>query len=229
MTTSNTTTFNETCDEIIADALANVGAIGPGRTAKGFIRAHAFKALNRVAKKIDANGDFLWRTARRSIAITAGTASYGPTVLGTDVIGLQDPASFQLTGQDSRTVVYAQSNADYRSLSNRTSTGTPVNFLVERTLAGCTLTLWPVPDNAGTLEVFAALRAKDFVTGADTPDFDQKWISALILGTSAEIAPAYGQDPSGFRDDFAAELDRLVNQDTERVGLTLVPFGGGNF
>lgn len=229
MSTATTDTFTESCDEIISDALTNLGAIGPGGTAKGKMRAHAFRALNRVAKKIDANGDFLWRTVRRSIPIVAGTASYGPSVLGADVLGLQDPAGFVLTGQDSRSVLYAQSNADFRSLSNRTSTGTPVNYLIERTLSGCTLTLWPVPNAAGTLEVYAALRAKDFVTGADTPDFDAKWISCLIQGLSAELAPAYGQDPSLYRDAFTTETAVLVNQDTERVGLTLVPFGGGNF
>lgn len=225
MTTSATSSFTQTCDEIMADALTNVGAIGPGKSATGAIRTHALRALNRVAKSIDASGNFLWRTVRRDIAIVAGTASYGPTIIGTDVLGLEDPCDFRLTGQNARSQVYAMTNADYRLIGDRTSQGTPTQYLVEWTLTGVTLTVWPTPDQAGTLEIMAALRAKDFVAGANTPDYDPKWNDCLILGLSAQLAPAYGQSANDYQARFQAERERLLNNDSPNVGLTLVPWG----
>jgi hypothetical protein len=232
MSTGATDVFQQSCDQIIADALTNLGAcavgasVGNGITGKQ--RAHAFRALNRIVKEIDASGDFLWRTVRRNIAITAGTASYGPSIIGTDVLGLEDPCDFLLSGTTTgRTQVYMMSNVDFRSLSDRTSQGTPSQYLVERALAGLTLTLWPVPNAAGTLEIMAALRSKDYVLGTDTSDYTSKWDQALVLGLSGVLAPTYAQDGSDFTAQFEAKRDKLLNDDNEKGPLTLVPWGWG--
>jgi hypothetical protein len=227
MSTATTDTFQSTCDQIIADALTNLGALGPGKTPTGNQRSHAQRALNRLVKSIDASGDFLWRTARRTIAITAGTASYGPSVLGTDVLGLEDPCNFVLTGATNRTIVSMMSNEDFRSLADRTTTGTPSQYLVERTLAGLTLTLWPVPNAAGSLEVMAALRAKDMTAGTQTPDYGSKWDQCLVLGLTGLLAPSYGQASQVklWTPQFEAERDRLLNDDNEKGPMTLVPWG----
>lgn len=232
MSTGATDTFQESCDQIIADALTNLGACGPGASVGNGItakqRAHAFRALNRVVKAIDASGDFLWRTVRRSIAIAAGTASYGPAIIGTDVLGLEDPCDFLLSGTTTgRTQCYMMSNQDFRMLSDRTSQGTPSQYLVERTLQGLTVTLWPVPNAAGSLEMMCALRAKDYDLGTDTSDFRSSWDQCLILGLSGVLAPAYGQDGRQFTTDFTAERERLLNDDNEKGPLQLVPFGAG--
>jgi len=227
MTTSASDTFQSTCDQIIADALTDLGVLGPNKTPTGNQRAHAFRALNRIVKKIDADGDFLWRTVRRNISIVAGTASYGPSIIGTDVLGLEDPCDFILSGsgQTNRTQVYMMSNEDYRRLADRTSQGTPSQYLIERTLTGLTLTLWPVPNAAGTLEIMAALRAKDFVLGTNTPDFTSKWDQCLIWGLTGVLAPGYGQSGTDALNKFEAERMRLLNDDNQKGPLTLVPWG----
>jgi hypothetical protein len=226
VTVGTTDSFTETCDEIIADALTNLGACAPGGTPQAKQRAHAFRALNRVVKSIDANGAFLWRTVRRDIAVTAGTASYP---MASDVLVVDDPANFRITGQTTRTPVIGQSLEDYRRIPDRTTTGTPTQYVVDTTLSALTVILWPVPSTNGTLEVQVSLRAKDFVLGSDTPDFTQKWTACLVLGLSAAIAPAYAQDGTPFAADFLAEKERLLNDDNERVNLTLVPWGIGGY
>ncbi len=229
MTTSATDTFQQTCDQIIADALINLGALGVGKTPTANQRSHALRALNRLVKSIDASGDFLWRTERRTIAITAGTASYGPSIIGTDVLGLEDPCDFVLTGQVNRTQVYMMSNVDFRKLADRTSQGTPSQYLVERTLAGLTVTLWPVPDLAGSLEVMAALRGKDMVLGTNTADFTSKWDQCLVLGLTGLLAPAYGQasQAGNWTNQFDGERERLLNDDNEKGPMQCVPWGDG--
>lgn len=225
MATSATDVFQQTCDQIISDALRKLGVLGVGRTASGGQRSDAMRALNRIVKEIDADGDFLWRTVRRSIAIVAGTASYGPGVIGADVLGLEDPCTFVLSGQTNRTQVQMMSNEDYRRLADRTTQGTPSQYLIERTLSGLTLTLWPVPNAAGSLEMMAALRAKDFVVGTDTPDFTSKWDRCLVWGLASELAPDYAQDARQFAPQFEALRMKLLNNDSEQGPVTFVPFG----
>ncbi len=225
MTTSATDTFQQTTAQIIADALTKLGVLGPGRTPTGNQYSHGLRALNRIVKEIDADGDFLWRTIRRTITIVAGTASYGPTIVGADVLGLEDPCTFTLTGQPTRTQVTMMSNEDYRQLADVTTTGTPSQYLVEWTLSGITLTLWPVPDQGGTLEMMAALRAKDFLIGTNTPDFTSKWDRCLVWGLAGELAPDYGQSPTNFLQQFEAIRSKLLNNDNENGDMTLVPFG----
>ena len=222
MTTGATDTFTQQCDEIIADALTNVGALGPGKTPTGNQRTHAFRALNRLVKQIDASGKFLWREVRRDISVIAGTASY---VMATDVLELESPANFRLTGQTARSPVYGQTIDDYKKIADRASTGTPLQYVVERTLTAFTVTLWPVPVAAGTLEVTCILRGKDFVIGSDTPDATTKWLQCLVTGLSWFLAPAYGQDGSTFRDEYVAMKDELLNDDNEKLGVQFVPWG----
>ncbi len=229
MSTGATDTFQRTCDQIIADALSKLGAIGIGKTPTGAQRNHAMRALNGLVKEIDADGDFLWRTVRRSISIVAGTASYGPSVIGTDVLDVQDPCVFTLSGQTTRTQVYFSSRKDRRQMADVTSQGTPSMYDTEATLSGLTIILWPVPNAAGSLEITAALRAKDFTTGADTPDFTSKWTSCLVWGLAGEIANDYGQDPQAYLPTYEAKRAKLLNDDNEKGPLQLVPWldGGG--
>jgi hypothetical protein len=227
MTMRGTTSFVQICDDIISDSLVNLGALGPGVscTTKPKLRAYGLRALNRVAKAIDASGSFLWRQQRRTVAIAAGTATYGPSLIGTDVMNFQDPADFSLAGSTARSQVWSQTNADFRLLGDRTVTGTPTLLLTEYSLSGLTITLWPTPDNAGTLELMCALRAQDFTLGTDTPDYDTKWNSCLILGTSAEMATAFGQDPQIWKPDFLAAKAELLNDNNPKVALQLVAWG----
>lgn len=225
MTTATTSTFDQTADEICTDALINVGACGPGRTPAAGQLTHARRALNRLVKSIDADGGFLWRIVRRSVVAgtVLGTASY---TLPTDVIAVDEPANYRRAGQNARTEIRAMSRDDYMVKPDRTTQGVPMQYLTERTLSGMTMTLWPVPDATGDdIEYAAVLRAKDFTTGAETADFDQKFIVCLVLGLSAMLAPVYGQDGSSWDEKFATERDRQLNADNEGGNMTLVPFG----
>lgn len=232
MTVGATDTWSQSRDEIISDALANVGALGPGETASGPPRDHAARALNRIVKALDAEGSFLWRLSRLTFTTVATTATY---TLHATAFDVDDPVSYLEAGGTTRVPVRPMSLDDYRFKPDRTTTSTvPTNYVIEKTLSGAgrtllAMTLYPVPDSTGdTVEYTAAVRAKDFVTGADTSDFPTNWIQALVYGLTAELAPAYNQAPlaAQFRDMFLAEKERQLGADNEHQGLTLVPFGG---
>lgn len=231
MTVGATDTFSQTRDEIIADALGNVGALGPGESASGPTREHAARALNRLVKAIDADGQFLWRISRLTVATVAGTASYALSALALDV---DEPVSYLQTGGTTRVPLRPMSRDDYMTLPDRTTQArVPSRYYIEKTLTGagrtlCTMYLYSVPSTtADTVEYAAALRAKDYVTGADTSDFPSNWVQCLVYGLTAEIAPAYNQFSVAqqYREMYLQEKDRQLGNDNEKQGLFFVPFG----
>lgn len=231
MTVSATDVFSQTRDEIISDALANVGAIGPGESASGVMRDHAARALNRIVKAIDAEGQYLWRMSRLTFTTTASTASY---TLNATAFDVDEPVSYLQTGGTSRVPLRPMARDDFMSLPDRTTTArVPARYFIEKTLSGAgrtllTMQLYPVPNTSSdTVEYAAAIRAKDYVTGADTSDFPASWLNCLLWGLTAELAPSYNQPQlsAQYRDMYLAEKDKQIGNDNEKQGVFFVPFG----
>jgi len=227
MTTSSDTTFDLSRDEVISDALANLGVISPGDEAAGQQRDHAARALNRVVKALDADGGVLWRRVRRTLTTTAGTASYA---LGADVFEVEEPLSFVRNGQTSRSPVREMSQDDYVAITDRTVEGVPAHFTVEYALpTTITLLFYPTPDaSSDTIEYRARVRALDYDTGANTGDFPARWLETLVYGLTATLAPSYGQAAQlgTWRKLFLDEKDRQLNAGGERGPVILSPWGG---
>lgn len=232
MATAATSTFEESRDDLIAEALENVGAIAPGDTRNDENSAlfdSAARTLNRVVKGIDATGQRLWRFARRTTNTTAGTASFSPA---SDVLEIDEPVRYTRSGETSAAGYLTPMTRDeYMTVSDRTTQGLPRNFYIESTLTTKTVYLWPVPDATGdTIEYAATLRGLDFLDGDDTPDFPAKWTNCLVYALTKEIAPKFNQAPlvATYEALYRDELNRLINDDTERGAMVLVPFGASS-
>lgn len=229
MSTSGTSTFEAARDDIIAEALEALGAIGTGETRNAnnsLLFDSAARALNRVVKAIDANGMRLWRVVRRTTTTTASTATFSPA---SDVIDIDSPVRYTRSGQNTATPVTPLSRDEYMALPDRTQTGVPRNYYVEKTLTTFTVNLWPVPDATGdTIEYAAALRGQDFNSGADTPDFPSQWATCLVYGLVVELAPKFRQASAiqMFKPLFEAELNRVNQADSEKGSMMFAPFGG---
>jgi hypothetical protein len=228
MSTSGTSVFEEQRDDILAEALEALGAIGPGETRtsnNSTLFDSAARALNRVVKAIDANGQRLWRVVRRTTTTTIATASFAPA---SDVLDLDDPVRYTRAGQSTATPVSPLSRDEYMRLPDRATPGVPRNYYVEKTLTTTTVYLWPVPDATGdTIEYACSLRGQDFNSGADTPDFTSKWGTCLVYGLIVELAPKFRQ-PSAiqmFKPLFEAEVNRVNQDDSERGPMQFAPFG----
>lgn len=225
MATGSTYDFEANRDQIIADALTNVGALGPGDSALEGQLTHGARALNRLVKALDPEGMYLWRSIRRTFNTTDGTASYS---LAADVLAVDEPLSYKPASSNSRSLLTQISRDDYMSLTDRTSEGRPTQYWLERTLTTSTIYLWPTPDTTGdTIEYTAIVKSRDFDTAANTPDFPAHWTNCLVYGLTAELAPAYGQLEMAayYTGLFDKEKERLLNSDSEKGRLTLVPWG----
>lgn len=225
MAVGGTNTFTEQRDQIIADALAMVGAIGPGQTPAGEQVTHAARVLNALVKSVDAEGTFLWRTVRRTLSTTASTASY---TLGTDVLDVDEPLRYVISGQTTGNIIRLISRKDYMMISDRTQTGVPSQCFVEKLLPNTvSITFWPVPSaSSDSIEYTAYVRAADFTTGSDTPDFDYRWTEPLVFGLAARLAYSYAQPDLAqtLEAQWQARKLAVLEDSTERGSVTLVPW-----
>ncbi len=224
MTTSANSSFDLSRQELVDLSFEDV--VGAGSTPDSAQRAKANQLLNMVVKSIDKDGVFLWRTIRREATITAGTAA---VTLATDVLAVDEPMNFRITGETARTQLTAITRDFYLAIPDRTVTGRPRQFFFEETLTAKTLLLDPVPEDGGTLEYAAILKGKDMDTESVTADFPQKWLMCLRYGLSAALCPSYGQMKlmGGFTALFNQEKAEALADGSERGGIQFSPFAGG--
>src|SRR3990167_147648 len=190
---SSETRFDLTRADLVKLALADVGGVGPGKTPLADQKAHANDLLNALAVSLDGKGKRGWRTVRRELALTAALgASYA---LGTDVWDVDDPMNIRVTGEATRTWVTRVYMDRWMAIGDRTTTGQPIEFMVERTLgtSGRLLTLQftPTPDASYTVEYVAILKTKQQYTDDNTPDFPATWLRVLRYGLALELCPSY--------------------------------------
>jgi hypothetical protein len=234
MAIGTTDTWSQSRDEIIADALTNVGAIGPGDEATGQIRDHAARALNRLVKALDAEGQLLWRLSELSVPTVSGTSRYALSAL---VFACEDPMAYLPAGSSVSTKIWPMSREEYANLADATVAGTPTRFFIYRTLASTgrillSATFYPVPNvTADAIHYVGATRAKDYDDGSTLSDFPSMWTRCLVYGLTAELAPAYSQPEMALQywALFEAEKNKQLNADNEQMGLTLIPFGGSSY
>lgn len=228
MATSSDTTFDGSALQIVSDALAMVGAIGPGKSATGPKFDHGLRLLNDVVKAIDADGSFLWRQARRTFTTTDGTAAY---TTAADVLSVGKVLNYKRSASSSRTPIRVISREDFMQIADRTTEGVPSFAFVEQTLpTTVTVTFWQIPDATGdSIEYEAMLRAQDYDTGAQTGDFPARWVLGLKYGLGSELALAYGGQvvlSSSLRRMFLDEKERQLNASGEKGSFRMVPWGG---
>jgi hypothetical protein len=233
MAIGTTDVWQSSRDEIISDALTNVGAIGPGDDADGQIRDHAARALNRLVKALDAEGTFLWRVSALTVATVSGTAAYALSAL---VFACEDPMTYMPAGSTTGTKIWPMSREEYANLADTTVAGTPTRFYIGRSLAATgrlllTANFYPVPNvTADTIHYAGATRAKDYDDGSTYSDFPSMWTRCLVYGLTAELAPAYSQPEMALQywQMFEAEKSKQLMADNENMGLTLVPWGNSS-
>lgn len=245
MTIGATTTFQQSRDEICTDALSNLGVVAPGKDASQARSAgnltHAARALNRLVKSMDADGELLWRMERRTELVVDFDLPLLPNnvepgfICAADVIDVDEPMRYTPASDASGTtgtIIQAMSRDDWMAIPDRGITGTPLRYYAERSLSSLSIYFNPIPTaSADLIEYAAYVRAADFTSGADTPDFLQKWTGCLVYGLTAELAAAYGQMDklSAYRQMFLEEKARLLADNGEKGRTFLVPFGWGTF
>ena len=200
MSTSGSTNFSITRDQLIAGALRLCGVLAEGETATTDQVTNASEALNMLVKRLEADGMPLWAIKQSTVAMTADTNVYNIGVGQT--VNTPKPLkviqAFIRDSSNNDTPMRIVTRQEYNVLGNKASSGRPIQIFYEPLGDYGVLHLFPTPSSTdasgNTLYIVYQRPFEDFDASTDNPDFPQEWYEVLKYQLAARMAGEYQID-----------------------------------
>ena len=231
-TTSGTATFdkNFSIDEIVEEAYERIGQ----QNVSGYQLKSARRSLNILFQEWANRGLHYWEVANNSITLVADQAVYtmfrstgDGTSDATAVYGVDDvlEASFRNSNVD--TPLTKINRSAYQALSNKTSTGQPTQYYVQRLIDRVTITLYLTPgtDQAGKfLNYYYVKRIQDAGDYTNDADVPYRFVPCMIAGLSYYLAIKYAPDRvQMLKMLYEDELNRALEEDGSSSSSFITP------
>ena len=231
-TTSGTAIFdkNFSIDEIIEDAYERIGLQG----VSGNQLRSARRSLNIMFQEWANRGLHYWEVANNNITLVADQATYtmfrstgDGTSDATAVYGVDDvlEASFRNSNVDTPLTKINRSN--YQALSNKTSTGQPTQYFVQRFIDKVTITLYLTPgsDQAGKfINYYYVKRIQDVGDYTNATDVPYRFVPCMVSGLAFYLAQKFNpQLVQQMKLLYEDELNRALQEDGSSSSSYITP------
>ena len=216
MATSGTTAFDLNIDDIIEEAYERCGI----RTNSGQDLRSARRSLNLLFSEWGNRGINLWKVKSKTETLVNGQVTYNTPSDCNDVL----EAVVTVSGGTQQTLTKV-SRSEYIAIPNKTSTGTPSQYYVDRQLTP-TISLYLAPDTSAVTNIFYYYLARIEDVGAYTNTADMPFrffpcmVSGLAFYLSQKIAPDRVQALKLLYED---ELKRALDEDGQRTSVYITP------
>tara|TARA_Y100001937_G_C7067650_1_gene306811 strand:+ start:381 stop:1109 length:729 start_codon:yes stop_codon:yes gene_type:complete len=232
-TTSGTTTFDKdfSIDEIIEEAYERIG-LQPNA---GYDMKSARRSLNILFQEWGNRGLHYWQVGNNSITLVNGQAVYtmfrstsDGTSDATAIYGVDDILEAVYRNSSSVDTPLTKINrSTYQGLSNKTSTGTPSQYYVQRFIDKVTITLYLTPGSseAGNfLNFYFVKRIQDVGVYTNATDVPYRFVPCMCAGLayylSQKRAPQRTQELKLLYED---ELQRALAEDGSSSSSFITP------
>ena len=231
-TTSGTATFEKgfSISDIVEEAYERIGIQG----VSGYQLKGARRSLNILFQEWANRGLHYWEIANNNITLVADQATYtmfrsttDGTSSATAVYGVDDvlEASFRNSNVD--TPLTKINRSAYQALSNKTSTGQPTQYYVQRLIDRVTITLYLTPgtDQAGKfLNYYYVKRIQDAGDYTNDADVPYRYVPCMIAGLSYYLAIKYAPDRvQMLKMLYEDELNRALEEDGSSSSSFITP------
>ena len=231
-TTSGTAIFdkNFSIDEIIEDAYERIGLQG----VSGNQLRSARRSLNIMFQEWANRGLHYWEVANNNITLVADQAVYAMfrstgdgTSDATAVYGVDDvlEASFRNSNVD--TPLTKINRSSYQALSNKTSTGQPTQYFVQRFIDKVTITLYLTPgsDQAGKfINYYYVKRIQDVGDYTNATDVPYRFVPCMVSGLAFYLAQKFNpQLVQQMKLLYEDELNRALQEDGSSSSSYITP------
>ena len=231
-TTSGTTVFdkNFAIDEIIEEAYERIGMQG----VSGNQLRMARRSLNIMFQEWANRGLHYWEVANNNITLVADQAVYtmfrstgDGTSDATAVYGVDDvlEASFRNSNVD--TPLTKINRSQYQALSNKTSTGVPSQYFVQRFIDKVTITLYLTPgsDQAGKfINYYYVKRIQDVGDYTNATDVPYRFVPCMVSGLAYYLSQKFNpQLVQQMKLLYEDELNRALQEDGSSSSSYITP------
>ena len=195
-TTSGTTTFEKgfSISDIVEEAYERLGIQG----VSGYQLKSARRSLNILFQEWANRGLHYWEVANNNITLVADQATYtmfrstsDGTSSATAVYGVDDILEASYRNSNIDTPLTKINRSQYQALSNKTSTGTPSQYFVQRFIDKITVTLYLTPgsNEAGKfLNYYYVKRIQDAGDYTNDADVPYRFVPCMTAGLAYYLA-----------------------------------------
>lgn len=204
------TTGTKTNQDICLSALRKATITAGDEPATGDDMVNALESLGSMLKSWQNEGFNLWAVSDLSLPITAGVNNQVVTPRPHSIHNIR----FQSNGVE--IPMERLNRTEWDELPQKTTSGTPTTFYVDRQRDSFTVRIWPVLSvvTTETLEITYVRELED-VEAVEVVDVPSEWLEATIYGLAARLADDYGLDKPMLVRRAERELELAQAQDRE--------------
>ena len=231
-TTSGTVIFdkNFSIDEIIEDAYERIGFQGVA----GHQLRTARRSLNIMFQEWANRGLHYWEVANNNITLVADQAEYtmfrstgDGTSDATAVYGVDDVLEASYRASNIDTPLTKINRSTYQALSNKSSTGQPTQYFVQRFIDKVTITLYLTPgsNEAGNfLNYYYVKRIQDVGDYTNATDVPYRFVPCMVSGLAFYLAQKFNpQLVQQMKLLYEDELNRALQEDGSSSSSFITP------
>ena len=195
-TTSGTTVFEKgfSISDIVEEAYERLGMQG----VSGYQLKSARRSLNILFQEWANRGLHYWEVANNNITLVADQATYtmfrstsDGTSSTTAVYGVDDVLEASYRNSNVDTPLTKINRSQYQALSNKTSTGTPSQYFVQRFIDKITITLYLTPGSSEAgkfLNYYYVKRIQDAGDYTNDADVPYRFVPCMTAGLAYYLA-----------------------------------------
>ena len=231
-TTSGTTVFEKgfSISDIVEEAYERLGIQG----VSGYQLKSARRSLNILFQEWANRGLHYWEVANNNITLVADQAEYtmfrstaDGTSSTTAVYGVDDVLEASYRNSNVDTPLTKINRSQYQALSNKTSTGTPSQYFVQRFIDKITINLYLTPgstENGKFLNFFFVKRIQDVGSYTNATDVPYRFVPCMISGLTFYLSQKYNpQRAQEFKLYYEDELQRALAEDGSSSSTFITP------
>jgi hypothetical protein len=190
MATSSTVAFRPDIEEIIAEAFERCGMDAQSLT--GYQAIAARRSLNLLFSEWANRGINYWAVQNNTLALVNGQTQYTLPAGTIDLIDVVVRETVGATTTD--TVVERVSMADYNQLPDKSSSGKPTQYMLNKQYTPI-MYVWQVPNNNSYSFVYWSINQLEDVTKlAQDADIPYRWSDCICAGLASKLALKYQPD-----------------------------------
>lgn len=228
MASTGTFLFHPELAELVDDAFEQAG-IDPAKLDPRHLKSAARSAELMMGTWF-TKGWTQWRIESSTQALAAGVNTFSLPVGGWDIFH----AMIAVDGEDTATPMRAISRTDYSALNDKTLTGRPDRYFVDRSgYLGAdpqsAVTVYLVPDKAYNVQYWYIRRSEDIGSPSNTLDLPWHWGETFTVNLAARLAKKFAPDRfSGLRQEGEIMLREAMTAERELADLTFKVSAGGS-
>jgi|TARA_R110000765_G_scaffold360840_1_gene451025 hypothetical protein len=223
MATSGTVAFKLDVEQMITEAYERCGVDNQTRT--GYQSVSARRSLNLLFSELANRGINYWAVQNNTLTLVDGQTT--PYSLPEGTIDLIDVVVRETSGgSSSDTVLQRVSMADYNQLPNKTSSGKPSQYMLNKQYTP-TIYVWQVPDSSSYSLVYWSINQIEDVTASNQDsDIPYRWSDCICAGLASKLAMKFAPDRFQQLDQvYERSFDLAASTDNDGVTMRVRPTG----